>query len=162
MPFGAIPALVVLVGVPAVLIAALLRSASVTEMFEVLWQMEQQRRVPAELLARVTSYDMLGSYVAIPVGQALAAPVASLIGLRPALVGAGVIGVLALASCLLVKDVRAPAPHRVTPGTPKGGSPEGEPPFGTRRCELSGSRAAPAGRRVTRRPRDGPTRSARS
>ncbi|MCU1472481.1 MFS transporter [Amnibacterium sp.] len=110
VPFGAIPALVVLVGVPAVLVVLLLLVGTVTEVFEVLWQTEQQRRVPTELLARVTSYDMLGSYLAIPVGQALAAPMASLVGLRPALLGAGAIGVVALAACLLVKDVRMPAP----------------------------------------------------
>jgi MFS family permease len=108
-PFGAVPALVVLVGVPGVLVVALLLVGAATEVFEVLWQTEQQRRVPAELLARVTSYDMLGSFLAIPVGQALAAPIASLVGLRPALLGAGVIGVVALVSCLLVRDVRRPA-----------------------------------------------------
>jgi len=110
VPFGAIPALVVLIPVPALLVAALLLIGVLTEVFEVLWQVEQQRRVPAELLARVTSYDMLGSFLAIPVGQALAAPIASLVGLQPALLGAGLIGTVALASCLLVKDVRAPSP----------------------------------------------------
>lgn len=109
VPFGAVPAVVALVGVPAVLIVTLLAIGVATEVFEVLWQTEQQRRVPAELLARVTSYDMLGSYLAIPVGQALAAPVAALIGLRPALLWAGAIGVVALAACLLVRDVRLPA-----------------------------------------------------
>ena len=91
------------------LVLALLLVGVLTEVFEVLWQVEQQRRVPAELLARVTSYDLLGSFLAIPIGQALAAPIAALVGLQPALLGAGVIGVVALASCLLVKDVRAPS-----------------------------------------------------
>ena len=100
-----------------------------TELFEVLWQVEQQRRVPAELLARVTSYDLLGSFLAIPIGQALAAPIASVVGLQPALLGAGVIGVVALASCLLVKDVRAPSPAPSRTGNAEGRLPSGEPPF---------------------------------
>jgi hypothetical protein len=36
----------------------------------------------------VYSYDMVGSFIAIPVGQIVAGPVADAVGVEPALVGA--------------------------------------------------------------------------
>lgn len=78
-------------------------------MFEVLWQTTMQHRVPAELLARVSSYDLLGSFVAIPIGQLLAAPVSAALGVRPSLILAGGVGGAVLLACLLVREVRAPA-----------------------------------------------------
>ena len=92
-----------------VLLAAFLVAGAGAEVFEVLWATTMQRRVPAELLARVSSYDLLGSFVAIPLGQLLAAPASAALGIRPSLVLAGAIGAAALAACLLVQDVRAPA-----------------------------------------------------
>ena len=79
------------------------------EVFEVLWQTTMQHRVPAELLARVSSYDLLGSFVAIPIGQLLAAPVSAALGVRPSLILAGAVGGAVLLLCLLVREVRAPA-----------------------------------------------------
>jgi MFS family permease len=99
-----------LVPVPVVLVVLVLAAGVGAEVFEVLWLTAMQRRVPAELLARVSSYDLLGSFVAIPLGQLLAAPVAAVLGVRASLVLAGAIGAAALAACLLVRDVRAPDP----------------------------------------------------
>jgi len=79
------------------------------EVFEVLWQTTMQHRIPAEVLARVSSYDLLGSFVAIPIGQLLAAPVSAALGVRPSLILAGAIGGAVLLACLLVREVRAPA-----------------------------------------------------
>jgi MFS family permease len=92
-----------------VLVVVFLVAGVGAEVFEVLWQTTMQHRVPAALLARVSSYDLLGSFVAIPLGQLLAAPAAALLGVRPALIIAGAVGGAALAACLLVRDVRAPA-----------------------------------------------------
>lgn len=113
VPFSLTPVLLAVVPVAAVLIPLVLVVGVGTEVFEVLWQTEMQRRVPAALLARVSSYDLLGSFVAIPVGQLLAAPAAAVLGARPALIWAGVLGAAVLAACLLVRDVRA----RTVPST---------------------------------------------
>ena len=46
------------------------------------WDTTMQEHVPADKLARVYSYDMLGSFVAIPLGQVVAGPLAEHV--RPA------------------------------------------------------------------------------
>lgn len=109
LAFSCIPLGLGLVPVPWALVLVFLAAGVGAEVFEVLWQTTVQQRVPAELLARVSSYDLLGSFVAIPLGQLLAAPAAALLGVRPSLVLAGVVSVAVLAACLLVRDVRATA-----------------------------------------------------
>ncbi|MEV6965636.1 MFS transporter [Hamadaea sp. NPDC051192] len=84
------------------------------EIFGVSWETSMQRHVPADLLARVYSWDMLGSIVAVPIGQAVAGPVAAAIGTPAALVGAGVLSLVAVLGMALVPAVRnldnTPAP----------------------------------------------------
>ena len=46
------------------------------EQFGIAWEVTMQEHIPADKLARVYSYDMLGSFVAIPIGQVAAGPVA--------------------------------------------------------------------------------------
>jgi len=62
-----------------------------------LWFTVFQQQVPAEHLSRVSSYDALGSFVLIPVGSALAGPVASLIGIFPTLVASGLVSLACIA-----------------------------------------------------------------
>jgi MFS family permease len=76
------------------------------EIFGVSWETSMQRHVPADLLARVYSWDMLGSIVAIPLGQAVAGPVAGVVGTRNALVGAAAVCLLAVAGMVVVPAVR--------------------------------------------------------
>jgi len=76
------------------------------EIFGVSWETSMQRHVPADLLARVYSWDMLGSIVAVPVGQAIAGPVAGTIGTRATLVWAGVLSLAAVIGMLAVPAVR--------------------------------------------------------
>ena len=76
------------------------------EIFGVSWETSMQRHVPADLLARVYSWDMLGSILAIPLGQAVAGPVATAIGTRNALVGAAIISALAIIGMVAVPAVR--------------------------------------------------------
>ncbi|MEV0268580.1 MFS transporter [Hamadaea sp. NPDC050747] len=76
------------------------------EIFGVSWETSMQRHVPADLLARVYSWDMLGSIVAMPVGQAIAGPVAAAVGTSTALVGAGLLSLLAVLGMVLVPAVR--------------------------------------------------------
>jgi MFS family permease len=47
------------------------------EVFGIGWSTALQQQVPEEVLSRVFSYDALGSFVTIPVGQLLAGPLCS-------------------------------------------------------------------------------------
>jgi hypothetical protein len=72
-----------------------------------LWFTTFQRLVPPEHLSRVSSYDALGSFVLIPVGSALAGPVASWVGIYPTLVGSGLISLACIFIVIAQPSVRA-------------------------------------------------------
>jgi MFS family permease len=76
------------------------------EQFGIAWETSMQEHVPADRLARVYSYDALGSFLAIPLGEVTAGPVAQAIGTRPALLGAAGVILLAVAAALLSRQVR--------------------------------------------------------
>ncbi|MFD6876432.1 MULTISPECIES: MFS transporter [unclassified Streptomyces] len=72
-----------------------------------LWETEIQRRVPAEALGRVGSFDSLISFAARPLGLAVAAPLAAVTGTAAPLLAAAVLVAVANLSVLLLPDVRA-------------------------------------------------------
>ena len=81
-----------------------------------LWFTVFQQQVPAAHLSRVSSYDALGSFILIPVGSALAGPVASVVGIYPTLVGSGVISLACIAVVIAqpsVWAIRSVAPEPV-------------------------------------------------
>ncbi|AVT33363.1 MFS transporter [Plantactinospora sp. BC1] len=81
----------------AVLIAAAFVAGVAVEQFSVAWETSMQRNIPADKLARVYSYDALGSFLAIPLGQMTIGPVAETIGNESTLlVAAGVVFVAVL------------------------------------------------------------------
>lgn len=90
------------------LVLALLAGAG-TEVFSLGWNLALQEHVPEEMLSRAYSYDALGSFVAIPVGQVVAGPLAAVVGFRAVMVGGGLTYV---ALCLVVLAV--PAVRRLT------------------------------------------------
>jgi MFS family permease len=91
--------------VAALLIALFLGGFTITQ-FGVAWAVALQRNIPEDKLARVYSYDALGSFVAVPLGQVAAGPVAQAIGDRATLaIGAALI-VLVTLSALAVPSVR--------------------------------------------------------
>jgi MFS family permease len=105
--FMALPALVL--GVHPrlwALVAAALLSGLMLEQFGVAWETTMQEHVPADKLARVYSYDMVGSFVAIPIGEMAVGPVAHTIGVEPTLVGAAVLITGAVLFMLSSRDVR--------------------------------------------------------
>ena len=76
------------------------------EIFGVLWDTALQEHVPRDRLSRVSAYDALGSFVAIPIGLTLAGPIAEAVGRRETLVASALI---VTATCLLqflVPDIR--------------------------------------------------------
>ena len=101
----------------AVLMVAAFVSGLALEQFGIAWETSVQEHIPADKLARVYSYDALGSFVAIPIGQVAAGPLAELVGVRPALwICAGVI-VLSVLGMLLSRSVRRLEHHPVRPGS---------------------------------------------
>jgi MFS family permease len=104
----------------APVVGVLLLAAFVTglaiEQFGVAWETTVQEHVPADKLARVYSYDMVGSFVAIPVGQVVAGPVADAVGVETALVGAAVLVAVSVLGMLASRDVRR-LEHRSVPDT---------------------------------------------
>jgi hypothetical protein len=76
------------------------------ETFGVLWDTTMQQEIPQDRLSRVYSYDALGSFALIPVGLAVAGPLAEAIGTRTTLIAAGLFSLAATLSVLLVREVR--------------------------------------------------------
>jgi MFS family permease len=76
------------------------------ETFGVLWDTTMQQEIPQDRLSRVYSYDALGSFALVPVGLAVAGPVAEAIGTRPTLIAAGVLSLGATFAVLFVPEVR--------------------------------------------------------
>ena len=103
----ALPILLLAVPAPLLLIALAAFAAGFgIEVFGVSWDVCMQQQIPPDQLSRVYSYDALGSFVFIPLGAAVAGPLAESVGVTQTLVGAAVVIVAATALVLLVDDVR--------------------------------------------------------
>ena len=89
----------------AVLVGAAVGYAGLSY-FSVAWETAIQDHVPHRLLARVASWDRLTSFIAMPVGNALAGPLAVAFGIDPVLLTCA--AVLLVASCtpLLARGTR--------------------------------------------------------
>jgi MFS family permease len=91
--------------------------------WDTLWATTVQREIPTEMLARVSSYDWLGSVALLPVGFALVGPLAHGLGLTGALwfaAGSVVVTTLATLAVPSLRELRAPpvAPLPAAPATP--------------------------------------------
>jgi MFS family permease len=71
-----------------------------------LWDTTLQQQVPTEVLSRVSAYDWFGSVALLPVGYALAGPMAALVGVRTTLFGAAGVMALEVICVLAVPSVR--------------------------------------------------------
>jgi hypothetical protein len=81
----------------------------------VLWDTTLQERVPREALARVASFERISVYAPLPIGMALAGPVAQWLGVEEALwVSAAWLGVstVFLLSVPSVRRMERLAPER--------------------------------------------------
>lgn len=72
-----------------VLLAAAFVGGVGIEVFVLGWDLAMQEHVPKDMLSRVYAYDMLGSYVAIPVGQLAFGPLGAVFGVQPMILMAG-------------------------------------------------------------------------
>ena len=84
------------------------------EMMMVQWTVALARNIPPAKLARVSSYDVLGSVMAMPAGALVAGPLGAAIGISSAQYAAAAAIVVASALALIPRDIR----------TMRGGDPE--------------------------------------
>ncbi|GAA1919686.1 MFS transporter [Nocardioides marmoribigeumensis] len=107
---------IALAGVPLVLlgsapvlwlvVAAAVLAGMGFEIFNLGWNLAMQEHVEEHQLSRAYSYDALGSYVAMPVGQLALGPLGEALGYGPVLVGAGMLWVAACGLVLTSRPVR--------------------------------------------------------
>ena len=76
------------------------------EMMMVQWTVTMARNIPPDKLARVSSYDVLGSVMAMPAGALIAGPLGSAIGVSRAQYAAAALIVVASALALIPRDIR--------------------------------------------------------
>ena len=76
------------------------------EMMMVQWTVTMARNIPPDKLARVSSYDVLGSVMAMPAGALVAGPLGDAIGTSRAEYAAAGAIVLAAALALIPRDIR--------------------------------------------------------
>jgi MFS family permease len=76
------------------------------EMMMVQWTVTMARNIPPDKLARVSSYDVLGSVMAMPAGALIAGPLGTAIGAARAQYAAAAVIVIASALALIPRDVR--------------------------------------------------------
>jgi MFS family permease len=76
------------------------------EVMMVQWTVTMARNIPPEKLARVSSYDVLGTVMAMPAGALIAGPLGSAIGTSRAEYAAAAVIVLAAALALIPRDIR--------------------------------------------------------
>ncbi len=77
------------------------------EIMMVQWTVALARNVAPGKLARVSSYDLLGSVMAMPVGALIAGPLAAAVGVSATQYGAAALIIVASALALIPRDVRA-------------------------------------------------------
>ena len=108
--------------VPLLVVAFLIGGLAI-EQFGVAWDQSLQQNIPQDKLARVYSYDAVGSFIAIPVGEILVGPLAHSFGTTPVLLGCAAVIVLASLAALSTRSVRrltvgVPGPDPAHPPTP--------------------------------------------
>jgi MFS family permease len=89
-----------------VLIPAMFLCGFAMEQFTIAWDLSLQENVPGEKLARVYSYDMVGSSVAMPIGELAVGPVAVAVGPTATLVGCAGLILAVTSAALLSREVR--------------------------------------------------------
>ncbi|GHE14128.1 MFS transporter [Streptomyces alanosinicus] len=100
--------LVVLAEAPGavLLTVAMFANGLALEQFGVAWDVSLQESIPADRLARVYAYDALGSFVALPMGEMAAGPLAGHLGTHTTLLSGAALVALVTAGALCSRQVR--------------------------------------------------------
>lgn len=75
-------------------------------LFGVAWAQSLQTHIPPEKLARVYAYDAMGSFIAIPVGELAAGPLAAHFGSSNVLIASAIAVVIACAGASFIPAIR--------------------------------------------------------
>jgi predicted MFS family arabinose efflux permease len=95
------------------------------EMMMVQWTVALARNIPPDKLARVSSYDALGSVMAMPLGALIAGPLGTMIGISSAQYAAAAAIVVASALALIPRDIRTmPSADAAIPPAAEGAEAE--------------------------------------
>jgi hypothetical protein len=86
--------------------------------FDVAWETAIQDHVPHRALGRVSSWDYLTSFIAMPIGNALAGPLSAAYGINRVLVASAAVLFLAAVSQLAVPGVRKMTRTESVPAPP--------------------------------------------
>lgn len=107
MVVAAVPVLTLAIRpfVPALIVSFAVAGAAI-EVFSIAWDQSLQTNVPRDVLARVYSYDAVGSVVAVPFGEALVGPLAHTVGTTPTLLGCAALIVVATVAAAVTPSVR--------------------------------------------------------
>lgn len=103
---AALPIALVLAPATMALAAVSVVAGMAIEQFSVAWDVSLQQQIPPALLARVYSYDMLGSFLAIPLGEATVGPLAARFGVTATISGCAAVILLASLAALSTPGVR--------------------------------------------------------
>ena len=109
----------------ALLMVAMFVAGMGTEVFSMGWNLAMQENIEDSMLSRAYSYDALGSFVAMPIGQLAYGPMGEAFGYRDVLVVSGIAYVAICLLTLLSRSVRD-LPRRPTE-TQAGVEPSGQP-----------------------------------
>lgn len=74
--------------------------------YSIAWETTLQEHIPRSLMSRISSYDNLGSFVAVPAGQLTAAPLAAAFGASRVALAGGVLWVVCTLLPLAAPSVR--------------------------------------------------------
>jgi MFS family permease len=77
-----------------------------SQVFGLGWDLAMQEHVPDQMLSRAYSYDMLGSFVAVPVGQLLFGPLGLVFGVRRVMLITGIAYAVVALLTLTSRSVR--------------------------------------------------------
>ncbi|MDH6135811.1 MFS family permease [Kitasatospora sp. MAA4] len=91
----------------ALLVSVMFVCGFALEWFAVAWDLSLQENVPADRLARVYSYDALGSFLALPLGEMAAGPLADRFGTRATLLVGALLVLAATAAAAGTRGVRS-------------------------------------------------------
>lgn len=106
MALAALPAAALgVAAVVPVLIAAFAIGGVAIELFAIAWDQSLQTHIPRAALSRVYSYDMVGSFVAVPLGEIVVGPLAERSGAAPVLLGCAAIIVVATLAATCSRSV---------------------------------------------------------
>jgi MFS family permease len=97
-------ALALVLPLPAICFVAFSIGA-LAEVMMVQWTVQMATRIPADKLARVSSYDALGSMAAMPIGALAAGPLAAGIGVSATQFASAAVIVVASALTLIPRDI---------------------------------------------------------